>query len=145
MSRVVVLDAGPLGLATNPRRSARSLACAKWLQDLAATGVRIIVPEIADYEIRRELVRAGRTNGIAHLDALGRLLEYLPISTAAMRQAAVFWSQARNQGKPTASDAALDADAILAAQAATMGATTNVGHLTRFVPADEWHNVAAES
>jgi predicted nucleic acid-binding protein len=109
----------------------------------------LILPEIADYELRRELLRANKTQGLAQLDALAGLLEYLPITTAAMRQAALFWSQARQRGQPTAGDKTIDGDMILAAQAASHGAadfviaTTNVGHLARFVPADLWHNIAA--
>lgn len=95
MSRVVLLDAGPLGLVTNPRRSPQAISCAGWLQTLVAAGWRVIVPEIADYEVRRELLRANKARGIGQLDALARLLEYLPITTAAMRQAARFWVQAR--------------------------------------------------
>jgi hypothetical protein len=149
VSRAVLLDAGPLGLVTNPRRSARSVACAQWLQGLVGGGVRVVLPEIADYEVRRELLRANRMKGIARIDALAGLLEYLPLSTAAMRQATVFWAQARQQGRPTAGTEALDADVILAAQAATLGvanveiATTNVGHLSRFVAADLWQNIRA--
>ena len=149
VSRAVLLDAGPLGLATNPRRSARGVACARWLQGLAGAGRRVIVPEIADYEVRRELLRAGKTKGIAQLDALARLLEYLPLNTAAMRQAAVFWAQARQQGQPTAGDKTIDGDMILAGQAMTLGApdvviaTTNVGHLSRFAPAELWQNVTS--
>lgn len=61
MSRVVLLDAGPLGLVTNPRLSLQSTACAEWLESLAGRGTRILVPEIADYEVRRELYRANRS------------------------------------------------------------------------------------
>lgn len=56
------------------------------------------LPEIADYEVRRELLRANKIKGVARLDKLAKLIEYLPITTAAMRQAALFWSQARQQG-----------------------------------------------
>ena len=149
MSEVVLLDAGPLGLVTNPRRSQQSVACAQWVQALVARGRRVIVPEIADYEVRRELLRANRVSGLARLDGLARLLEYLPLTTAAMRQAAVFWAQARQQGQPTADDKALDGDVILAAQAITIGvrdvviATTNVGHLSRFAPAALWPDITA--
>ena len=51
---------------------------------------------------------------------------------------------------PTGPDPALDADAILAGQAAAMLAdnvviaTTNVGHLSRFVAAVFWHTVQAK-
>jgi predicted nucleic acid-binding protein len=109
--------------------------------------IRVLVPEIADYEVRRELLRANKAQGIAQLDALARLLEYLPITTVAMRRAAMFWAQARQLGQPTAGDKTLDADMILAAQAVTLGtpdvviATTNVGHLARFAPAALWHEI----
>ena len=98
VSPVVLLDSGPVGLVTNPRRSPSSAACAHWLQTLVAWGQRVMLPEIADYEVRRELLRANRTAGIAGLDALASLLEYLPLTTAAMRQAALFWALARRTG-----------------------------------------------
>jgi hypothetical protein len=74
-----------------------SLACAKWLQMLIFSGSRVIIPEITDYEVRRELLRANKLKGIARLDELTQLVEYLPITTNAMRQAALFWAQARQQ------------------------------------------------
>lgn len=147
MSRTILLDAGPLGLVTNPKFSPQSLACAQWLQKLIASGARVVVPEISDYEVRRELLRAQKREGIQRLDALAGLLHYLPISTAAMRQAALLWARARQQGQPTAGDKALDGDVILAAQAIALEATdvlvatTNVGHLSRFVSADLWQNI----
>ena len=106
-----------------------------------------MVPEIADYEVRRELIRARRSAGIDRLDAFIDAVEYLAITTPAMRQAATFWAEARQQGRPTAADPALDGDLILAAQAATLSrdrvivATTNVRHLSRFVPAELWSDI----
>lgn len=148
MSRIVLLDAGPLGLVTNPNASPQSAVCAEWLQTLASGRARILLPEIADYEVRRELLRANKVKGIERLDALARLLEYLPLTTTAMRQAALFWAQARQQGQPTAGDKTIDGDMILAGQASALNesdaviATTNVGHLARFAPADLWQNIA---
>lgn len=147
MNRAIILDAGPLGLVTNPKSSPQSLACAEWLQGLVASGARVILPELSDYEVRRELLRAQKVRGIERLDALASLLHYLPLSTAAIRQAAVLWAKARQQGQPTAGDKALDGDVILAGQAMTLKtpdvviATTNVGHLSRFVPAELWQNI----
>jgi len=147
VSRVVFLDAGPIGLVTNPKLSPESTLCTRWLQTLITSNIRVIIPEIADYEVRRELLRANKVRGIARLDELANLVEYLPITTAAMRQAAMFWAQARQQGQPTAGDKTIDSDMILAAQAMTLDvvdvviATTNVGHLSRFVPADLWQKI----
>jgi predicted nucleic acid-binding protein len=147
VSAVVVLDSGPLGLVTNPNHSAASMACSQWLESLIIAGSRVIVPEIGDYEVRRELLRAGKTAGVSELDQLAQLIEYLPITTSVMRKAAELWAQARQQGQPTAGDKTIDGDMILAAQALTLNeptvviATTNVGHLARFAPCDLWQNV----
>jgi predicted nucleic acid-binding protein len=113
-------------------------------------GVRVVIPEIADYEVRRELLRAKKTAGIERLDALADFLEYLPITTVAMRHAAGFWATARQQGQPTAGDKTIDGDMILAAQAVALGAadfviaTTNVDHLSRFVTAKLWQTVTLD-
>ncbi len=147
MSRVIALDTGPLGLVTNPKLSAESIACAQWLQAHITSGSRIIIPESADYEVRRELLRANKTKGVTRLDDLAKFLEYLPITTTAMRQAAKFWAQARQPGQPTAGDKTIDGDMILVAQATTLAlpnliiATTNVGHLSRFIAAELWQNI----
>lgn len=149
MSTVVLLDSGPLGMVTNPRASQVTEECNRWLESLLSKGMQVVVPEIADYELRRELLRAEKTKGIARLDQLEQVLDYLPINTEMMRKAAEFWAAARRQGKATAPDVALDGDAILAAQAAFLTATgeeaiiatTNVGHLSLFVEARKWQEV----
>lgn len=145
---VILLDTGPLGLVSAPKLSPLSIDCKRWVQSLIADGRRIIVPEVADYEVRRELLRANKTRGLAHLDRFIATVEYLPLTTPAMRQAAQFWADARQQGQQTAHDKNIDGDCILAAQAATLGvpdfviATTNVRHLARFVPAELWQGIA---
>ena len=115
-----------------------------WLDGRLAAGEEVFVAEIADYEARRELLRAGKGNSVRRLDALIPTLTYLPLSTQMMRRAAELWALARNQGLPTAPPEALDADVILAAQAESVGAlvaTENVGHLSRFVSARHWRNI----
>jgi predicted nucleic acid-binding protein len=151
MSRVILLDAGPLGLLTNPKKTSETRAITQWVIDIMAAGHRLIVPAIADYEVRRELERAGQRRGLAQLDAfnLARTDRYLPLSDSALRLAAQLWAQARNAGMPTADPKELDCDVLIAAQALTMRtstldlviATTNVGHLARFVAADLWTNI----
>ena len=61
-----------LSLATNPKGSDESRRCKAWLAELVAAGVQIMVPEGADYEVRRELIRAGRRGGLDRLDNLAR-------------------------------------------------------------------------
>lgn len=147
-NRVIVLDTSPIGLITNPKISAQGIACNQWLQSHIKAGSRIIFPEIADYEVRRELLRANKKKGLARLDELSQITEYLPITTVAMRRAAKLWAQARQQGQPTAGDKTIDGDMILIAQAMTLEiaevvvATTNVGHLSRFIAADLWRSIA---
>jgi predicted nucleic acid-binding protein len=151
MSRVILLDAGPLGLLTTPKKTSETRAITQWVIDIMAAGHRLIVPAIADYEVRRELERAGQRRGLAQLDAfnLARADRYLPLSDSALRLAAQLWAQARNAGMPTADPKELDCDVLIAAQALTMRtstldlviATTNVGHLARFVAADLWTNI----
>jgi len=66
-----------------------------------------------------------------------------------MKRAAQLWAQARKEGRPTAPKEALDADVILAAQTLSLEpthgsavvATTNVGHLRRFVDARTWREI----
>ena len=114
---IVLLDAGSLGILTNPKATPLNLECRQWMKELLLKNYRVILPEIADYEVRRELIRARRLEGIQRLDDWKSRLEYQPLTTATMLKAAEFWANARQTGKPTASPDALDGDVILAAQA----------------------------
>jgi predicted nucleic acid-binding protein len=117
-----------------------------WFAAMLASGLHeLIVPEIADFELRRELIRIESRNSLAELDAMGRLLTYAPITTADMRRAAALWAMARKTGKPTAPMDALDGDVIVAAQSLERGATVvtdNVKDLSRYVPAMRWQDIA---
>ena len=111
---------------------------------MLATETTVFVSEIADYEVRRELLRADRPVGLARLNALKTILPYLPLTTPIMLRAAELWAEARRRGRPTADPQALDCDVILAAQALAMGATIvtdNVGHLALFVEAKRWRDI----
>jgi predicted nucleic acid-binding protein len=146
---MVLLDASPLGMITNPRGSSENEECKNWLAGLVSRNIEVVVPEIADYEVRRELIRAGKDHGISRLDALKQTLRYAPISTPVMLKAAELWAAARGMGRKSAADASLDADMILAAQAMVLGAggneaviaTTNVRHLGLFTPARHWRDI----
>jgi predicted nucleic acid-binding protein len=144
MPDVVLLDAGPLGMVAHPRPAQEILT---WLASLLDAAVEVLVPEIADYEVRRELLRAGLKKSIRRLDQLKSTLGFLPITSDAMLKAAEFWAEARSRRRPTAHGKSLDADAILAGQAASLPdqevvvATANPRHLSRFVPAFHWQEI----
>src|SRR5579862_3908706 len=105
------LDTGVLGWLTNPKGHAVATECTRWLRDCVAAGSDICVPEIADYELRRELLRTNSTNALRKLDQLVQeITRYVPLTTEAMRRAAIYWARVRNEGKPTAPPEALDAD-----------------------------------
>ncbi len=147
MSRVIFLDSGPLGMVTNPKATfVEAQECKLWLNSLLLKDEIVMLPEIADYEVRRELLRAGKVAGIRRLDQLKSRLTYRPLTTAVMLLAAQLWAEARRAGRPTADPKELDGDVILAAQAILVAsegnevviATTNVGHLSQFIDAREW-------
>ncbi len=149
MIRHIVLDSSPLSLLSSPSGSTEVLAITRWSRALLVAGDRLYIPEVIDYELRRELLRANKTNGVAKLDGLKTLFSYLPITTEAILLAADLWAYSRRTGVPTGDPKKLDIDVILAAQAKTLAApssdvivaTSNVAHISRFVSADLWTHI----
>ena len=155
VARIILLDAGVVGLLCSAPRNAQGVAnlraCQAWLDRMLGR-FDVVVPDVADFEVRRELIRKRATSQISRLDDLRADLLTAPVTTAAWAKAAEFWAVVRQGGVPTAAADALDADAILAGVAATLGgeddrvviATTNVRHLARSpgVVAEDWSEVA---
>ena len=155
MSLWIFLDTGPLGAITNPKKSQEILQIVRWTEKHLRAGNHFMVPAIADYELRRELIRAGRARGLKALNAWNQASEerYLPLTDIALKRAAVLWAQVRNQGVVTADPKELDGDALIAAQVLeyqeehllsfhdVVVATTNVAHLSWFVPANLWSKI----
>lgn len=152
-----ILDAGMLSLLTNPAGSAASMECHRWTRDLLRRGGRFAIPEIADYEVRRELLREDLMRALKALDDLRGVMFYLPLTTAALQRAAELWAAAKKFGRPELAvgsrEGALDMDVILAAQALVAGrasglnpvvVTTHVAHLGIFAQSDEWHNLRVD-
>jgi hypothetical protein len=59
--RAVFLDTGTLWLLAKARGKPRADQCRQWATGLLTSGVRVFVPEIADYEVRRKLLHLGAT------------------------------------------------------------------------------------
>ena len=150
MPRVVYLDTGPLGLACyfRPHPARESGKFQEWLNILSLKRVKIIIPSIADHELRRELMRIGAADSITQLDLIesGQHPDfpgiiYLPLTDPSIKRAAGLWAEARNLGHATAHEKALDGDVMIAAQALDHSgsasrfliATANVADLSRYV------------
>jgi len=145
MNNAVMLDSGPLGKIAHPHPNPEITA---WLTQLLDANVAIIIPEITDYEVRRNLLLSNLTKSVARLDQLKQILIYTPITTTIMLRAAELWAEARKRGKPTADIKELDGDVILAAQALQVDAivaTENVGHLSLFVEAKHWRDITVDA
>ncbi len=91
MSKLILLDAGPLGMISHPRAD-RNRDILEWVTLMMQQGNQIKVPEISDYEVRRELLRSDRTLGLRRLDLLRTQLGFLPITSDAMLKAAELWA-----------------------------------------------------
>ena len=155
MSLHILLDSGPLGIAANPRNPPLTVELLGWATRHLRAGDILLVPAMADYEVRRELTRVGRIASLRELDRWNGTPEdrYLALTDAALKRAANLWAEVRNQGQVTADPKELDCDALIAAQALeyqelhelasaeVVVATTNVGHLSRFVAAQLWSEI----
>ena len=77
-----------------------------------------MVPSVADFEVRRELIRLNLTQRIALLDEFlaADPHRYLVLTDSALRRGAHLWAEVRQAGKPTADDHELDCDVLIAAQ-----------------------------
>lgn len=141
MNKPIILDAGPLGKIVHPRPNKE---IAEWFRQILDTNTEVIIAEIADYEVRRNLLLTNLTKSVKRLDDLKRILTYLPLNTKVILKAAELWAQARKAGQPTADPKELDCDVILAAQALEVNAVVvseNIGHLSRFVEAKHWKDL----
>jgi predicted nucleic acid-binding protein len=116
-------------------------------------GCRFFVPKIADYEVRRELLRRNNAAGVARMDAFNLAADrYLPLTTGAVRLVCRLWAQSRQAGRVTADPKSLDGDVLIAAQArllvpADYGlsdmvvATENLAHLVGLANAAVWSDI----
>jgi toxin FitB len=118
MTRIILLDTGPLGYVTHPNDTGDIGSYKKWLEELRAANVAVKVPQIADYELRRKLIHIRSAASIALLNKLIRSTGGLVrIGIRTMQKACELWAQSRWEGRQTGKDEAIDGDMILCAQA----------------------------
>jgi predicted nucleic acid-binding protein len=137
MSKVILLDTHPLTQVAHPRVNPK---IQKWLLLNQENNIVLLVPEIADYEARRELIRTDKKKSINRLDEIAKTDNFLPLNSETIRKASELWAWIRNQGKTTAHEHSLDGDVILVAQAISQLKffdevtiiTTNLKHIAFF-------------
>ena len=151
MRRAVVFDTGILSaLCRTGNIPIDALECDAWVKDLKINHWEVVLPGLADYEVRRELLRAKKINSLTMLNHLKLTHKFLAIEDQHMLLAATLWANARNNRLGTADPKALDGDVILCAQALSIApnyasvivATNNVSHISRYCNAAEWRNIA---
>jgi predicted nucleic acid-binding protein len=131
----LLLDTGVLGQVCHPRKhhDVRS-----WFRR-AVREHEFLISEVADYELRRELLRIDSRRSLARLDELARELRYLPTTTATWRAAARLWATQRRAGQ--VSGEGLDGDLLIVAQAQEEAAaivTFNEKHFETLADALSW-------
>ncbi len=152
----LVLDSTPLGLLVQKLGDAEGDACKAWLVHLEALGCRFFVPEIADFALRRVLLRAGETAALARLDAFlaAEPDRFLPLATPALRLAASLWAKAPPRDKRRSPSVTLTEDMMLAAQARLLAtsarglspiliATDRPDRFRSLAPAHLWREIDA--
>src|SRR5271170_4068800 len=58
MARLILLDSGPLGMIVRAPSKPHVVRCLAWLNTILAAGAVVVIPDIAHYEVRRELLAA---------------------------------------------------------------------------------------
>jgi toxin FitB len=134
--KAVVLDSTPLGQITHPKSDPQVKL---WLNSLNQPDINLFIPEIIDYELRRQLLLDNRKKSLERLDALikNRLIA---LDRNCLLMACELWAWIRKQGLPTADKLSLDGDVILVAQSLSLKknyneiiiVTENIKHISRF-------------
>jgi predicted nucleic acid-binding protein len=136
----LLLDTAVVGEICHPRKYDDVRA---WFARAAAAH-EMLLSEVADYELRRELLRIDSRRSLDRLDELTREIRYIPETTATWRAAARLWALQRKAGRVTAAEGGLDGDVLIAAQALAEDAvivTPNTRHFDSMVRAVTWQEV----
>ncbi|MGL5132214.1 MAG: hypothetical protein ACRC78_06775, partial [Planktothrix sp.] len=95
MSQVILLDSAPVGLITNPKAMPLAVQCQQWFLSFSQRGYQVILPEIIDYEIRRELLKANKLSGIRKLEELKSEIIYwlnsMNFYTVILKKSTDYW------------------------------------------------------
>lgn len=124
MNRVGLIDSGPLGDIIKPHPSADVV---RWVHFVKENKIALRVPEIIDYELRRELILQGLKGNSDSYKSIGNLNKYrrtkrfIPLEpSVTLTDACDIWANLRNNNQGTADIKNIDVDVILVTQALSM-------------------------
>ncbi|WP_445171835.1 type II toxin-antitoxin system VapC family toxin [Microcoleus sp.] len=156
---IVILDSNILTLLVTPldeklsedeKLTKEIHQCTKWFERLLSKGARIIVSDICDYEVRRELIRI-KSKSVQELDNLRDLIEFQPVTFAVLEKAAELWAEGRYLSQSNKMKENIDVDCILAAQWCLLKeqnpgrkviiATKNIKDFQRITDCEFWQNI----
>ena len=113
MTGLIILDSAPLGHICNSRNRNDYKKLKDFVKSLSFS---ICVPEIIDYELRRNLELEGLRKSVNLLSQFQRRDQILRLESQDLIEAAELWAWCRRRGKPTTENRGLDIDVILVAQ-----------------------------
>jgi predicted nucleic acid-binding protein len=151
MTLRLLLDSNVLARFVRPEVAENKSVAEAILRLIEDPRVEVFVPAIVDYEFRRKLLhlseyrhqgRKWARDALIVLDSLA-IINYLPLTTEALKLAARLWAQTRGEGRQRCSEDRLDVDVILAAQAQQVGGqvvTMNEKHFLDLVEVFDWRS-----
>ncbi len=157
---IVILDSNILGLIIAPLSTnfekeegkyKQARECIYWFQNLLSRGAYVTVPDICDYEIRRELIRINSFESLDNLKGLRNVINFQELTFNVLTEAAEIWAIARNSNQPNKSIQNIDVDCIIAAHwrllkneypgREVIVATENIKDFQSFSDCSSWKNI----
>jgi predicted nucleic acid-binding protein len=96
----LILDTGVLGHVVHPRKHPEAK---RWLAAIVRVH-EVLVSEVRDYELRRELIRIGALRSLDRLDELERELQYVPVTTSVWRSVEAELAARQRRRRTTSKD-----------------------------------------
>jgi toxin FitB len=114
MTGLIILDSAPLGFFCNPKNRDNYKKLSNFVKSL---NFSIGVPEIIDYELRRNLELENLQKSISLLSQFQQRRQLISLESEDLIRAAELWAWCRKQGSTTTENKGIDIDVILVSQA----------------------------
>jgi toxin FitB len=110
MTGLIILDSAPLAFFCNPKNRNDYKKFSNFVKSL---NFSIGVPEIIDYELRRNLELENFQKSISLLSRFQQRRQFIWLESEDLIRAAELWAWCRKKGSPTTENKGIDIDVIL--------------------------------